>query len=252
KYILGPGSSSGGFQGEYEDVTFDFLRHTDKDLRLELDAKLEKLVAQGLISQETLDDYDDSAMSHVGFAGHADDPDNQVQRQLNNINDEARRNWNKNRGGQDITGMFSQFGAFRDLLNQTNPFASEFMGLKDQAVAGQESLFGLSTEALSNMISGTDESLGPVDTSALAAAGFTDVKEKFAGMGGLFGSDIQSEQLRLGTELEVSANEAAKQRSLQAKMFALGLAPEVGSAQLGFAGNLLGLGNVYNQTETAS
>jgi hypothetical protein len=166
-----------------------------------------------------------------------------VQDLIDQANAEARAKFPEQ---VETTGRFTDlgFGSFLDLLEQGNPLAGGARGLIDQAVGRQGDLFGLQADALSGLISGAGQ---PVDTRALAASGLTDLKEQFAGLGGLFSSDLQSEQLRLGTELQVAAQEAARQRQLQA----LGLAQGLGQAQLGFSGDVLGLGRELRRTETA-
>ncbi len=71
---------------------------------------------------------------------------------------------------------------------------------------------------------------GLIDTSALVDRGITDLKERFSGLGGLFGTDIQSEGLRLGSEFEIGARESAMNRQLQA----IGLNPSLVNSRFDF------------------
>jgi len=176
--------------------------------------------------------------------------DKKTQEILDSLNADRLRVFNE-KNPTPSTGRFTDqgFGSILELLTQGNPLAGDSRGLIDQAIGRQGDLFRLSADSLSDLISGDGQ---PVDTRALAASGFTDLKEQFAGLGGLFSSDLQSEQLRLGTELNVAAQESARQRQLQGQLQALGLAQGLGQSQLGFSRNLLGLGSEFNRTETAA
>ena len=138
----------------------------------------------------------------------------------------------------------SGFAPIRDLLSQANPFEQNFQDLIGQAVGAQQDLFGRGQEALGGLISGAGL---PTDIGALARANFTDLKEQFSNLGGLFGSDLQAAQGRDVLELGVGAEEAARQRQLSA----LGLAQGFGQAGLDFSQNLLGAGQAFNQVGTA-
>lgn len=85
-------------------------------------------------------------------------------------------------------------------------FGGSILGLTQQPT-------GTSFQALTDLISGQGQ---PVDVSALADARFTDLKEQFSGLGGLFGTDFQAAQGRNVLELDVAAQENARQRQIQA------------------------------------
>ena len=94
-------------------------------------------------------------------------------------------------------------------------FGQSILGLTRQPT-------GTSFQALTDLIQGQGQ---PVDVSALADARFTDLKEQFSGLGGLFGTDFQAAQGRNVLELDVAAQEAARQRQIQALGLSQGFNP---------------------------
>ncbi len=94
-------------------------------------------------------------------------------------------------------------------------FGQSILGLTQQQP-------GTSFQALTDLIQGQGQ---PVDVSALADARFTDLKEQFSGLGGLFGTDFQAAQGRNVLELDVAAQEAARQRQIQALGLSQGFNP---------------------------
>lgn len=102
-------------------------------------------------------------------------------------------------------------GRFR--RSASEGLAGDFRGIK--------TLFGQSASAdqfnqARDVLGGFLQSGGIVDTSAALRSGLTDIREQFSGIGNLFSSDVQNEALRFAGELNVGAQEAAKQRQLEA------------------------------------
>lgn len=85
-------------------------------------------------------------------------------------------------------------------------FGQSILGLANQEA-------GPSFEALLGIIEGGGN---PTDVSAIQAANFTDLKERFSGLGGLFSSDFQASAQRDAAELGVAAQENAQSRLLSA------------------------------------
>lgn len=136
------------------------------------------------------------------------------------------------------------FGAIGQLLQQTNPFADDFLNVMDQGITAQRNLFGASSEQLLDIINSGGS---PTDVSGLLNSGIADLKEQFSSTGGLYGSDVQNEALRFGGELGYQASEAAKARQLNA----MSLAPGLAESSQSFGAGLLGLGADYERVGTA-
>lgn len=123
------------------------------------------------------------------------------------------------------------FGGIKD----ESPFKQDFLNLISQAISAQQDIFGKSATQLSQLIASGGN---PTDVSALVNQGVEQLKEQFSTSGaGLFSSDVQSGALRLGSELNVGAQEAAQGRLLNA----LGIGQTFAQTGQTFASRLAGL-----------
>ncbi|MCP4113840.1 MAG: hypothetical protein GY737_00265 [Desulfobacteraceae bacterium] len=164
-------------------------------------------------------------------------------------------------GGLQFTGSAPNFASRQfgkesfadvdDFLRQLNQFAPEATAFGESVIGGLgETLSTFDNDvfpALQSALSGT-----PVDTSAAVSSAFTDVKEQLTPGTGLFSSDLAAAGQRQAAQLKIGAEEAARQRQLDA----IPLAGLVGQARTQLpiqAGQgLLGLGEDINLTGTAA